>query len=155
MNFFYILLISIVFVAIYFYPDHLPEIAFAVVLAVVCHYAFQHSGESPSLNWLQIAKGKLYKSKVKIALYIYFLRGCLEGYQRVLIDTALKKSISPVEADRDIGLKQLAQLGAAEDTYAYEKLLEILKKGSDETHEKRIVETLCKIVNDMKNMNKW
>ena len=155
MNFFYIILISIIFVAMYFYPNHLPEIAFAVILAIVCHHAFPLLEESSSSNWLQRAKGKLCKYKAKITLYTYFLREYLEGYQRMLIDTAIGKAISSVEPDRDIGFKQLSQLGAVEGDYAYEKLLKILKEGSDKSQEKRIVETLCKIVNDMKKMNRW
>jgi len=153
-NFFYKILILIIFVSMNFYPDRLYEIVFATILAVVTHLAFQHSGEYPLLNCLQIAKEKFYKCKIRIKLYICLVCDYLKGYQKALIDNAIVKAKSTDESERKAGLEQLSQYGA-EDDCVYENLLEILKNGLDKTHEKRVVEALCKIVNDMKNMNKW
>lgn len=73
-------------------------------------------------------------------------------YQKMLIENALKKAKSSDEDERKTGLEQLSQFGT-EDTY--ERLLEILKNTKlNKSHEKQIIKTLYKILNNIKNMNK-
>jgi HEAT repeat protein len=70
----------------------------------------------------------------------------------MLIENALKKAKSSDEDERKTGLEQLSQFGT-EDTY--EMLLEILKNTKlNKSHEKQIIKTLYKILNNIKNMNK-
>ncbi|MHC1624208.1 MAG: hypothetical protein ACXQTR_06440 [Candidatus Methanospirareceae archaeon] len=149
-----LILIITVILVMHFYPDYWVEILAAFPAGILIHFFFQHSREYESLRWLQIAKEKFHRYKRKRGLIKAIKKQENKEYLEKIIQNALDQAKSIDESNRKVGLEQLSQFGA-EDDYVYEKLLEILKDGLSKSHEKQIVETLCKIFNDMKNMNTW
>lgn len=147
-------LIITVILFMHFYSDYWVELLAAVPAGILIHFLVQHSREYESLKWLQISKEKFHKYWLKRGMDKAIKKEMNEKIFEKMIQNALEKAKSIDESDRKVGLEQLSQLGAGDDC-VYEKLLEILKDGLDKSHEKQIVETLCKIFNDMKNVNKW
>lgn len=103
------------------------------------------------LKWVQVNKEKLRKYRIKRNLKEVIEKEEYDKYQKKLIENALEKSKSRDKNERKVGLEQLSQFG---EEYAYVKLLEIIKYNElDKLHEKQIVETLYKILNNVKNRN--
>ena len=149
-----LILIITVILVMHFYSDYWIELLAAVPAGILIHFLFQHSREYASLKWLQIAKEKFHKYWLKRGMSKAIEKEKDKEYFEKIMQNALEKAKSIDVSERKVGLEQLSQFGA-EDDCVCEKLLEILKDGLDKSHEKQIVETLCKIFNDMKNMNKW
>ena len=142
---------------VHYVPDWWIHLLFAVFALFLVDFANSHSRTYTSLKWLQIAKEKFHEYRLKRDLNKAIKKEEHEKYRKKIIENALEKAKSVNESERKVGLEQLSQFGA-EDNYVYDKLLELLKGELSKSHEKQIVETLCKIFNNAKNMenvNKW
>ena len=138
---------------VHFYPDYWIHIFAAVPAAFLVDFANCYSRKYESLKGLQKIKERYREYRLKKELEKIIKREEYEKYQKKLIENALENAKSGDENKRKRGLEQLSKFGEED---AYKKLLEILKNnGLNKPHENQIVETLCKIFSNMKNIDKW
>lgn len=136
---------------IHFFPGYWFHLLIAVLAAFGVEFFKSYLYEYPPLKWFLEYKKKSLDKKLIEEMDDIFRHEKLEEYRKKIIENALKKAKSNKISERYVGLEQISQYGKE---HSYTELLKILKKnGLDKSYEKEVVKTICKVLDNMKNMN--
>jgi len=149
------ILIIIFLIVIYISPSHLSDFILALVFALFVHLLFQHSREYKILNYIRLPIEKydeyIIKRKIDKILKRHE-RHKQEDFVKELTNNAIRKIKSTDEGERQRGIEELVEL-ESKDIHTYNELMKILKDGLPKSHEKQILEILCKIYNNINKNN--
>lgn len=158
--------IIIFLIFIYIYPSHRLDFILALVFALFGHLLVQHSREYKKLNYIRlpIEKYDEYIVKRKFNKILKKHDKILKKHDKIqekqereeflkeLINNALRKIKSTDEVERQIGIEELVAL-ESKDVYTYNELMKIIKDGLPKSHERQILEILCKIYKNINQNN--
>ena len=152
-------IIIIFLIFIYIYPSHRFDFILALVFALFGHLLVQHSREYKKLNYIRLPIEKYDEYIVKRKFNKILKKQDKihekqerEEFLKELINNALRKIKSTDEAERQIGIEELVAL-ESKDIYIYNELMKIIKDGLPKSHERQILEILCKIYKNINQNN--
>jgi len=144
---------------IYIYPSHRLDFILALVFALFGHLLVQHSREYKILNYIRLPIEKYDEYIVKRKFNKILKKHDKiqekqerEEFLKELINNALRKIKSTDEAERQIGIEELVAL-ESKDVYTYNELMKIIKEWLPKSHERQILEILCKIYKNINQNN--
>jgi len=136
---------------IHFFPGYWVHLLIAVPAAILVEFFKSYLYKYPPLKWFLENKEKSRNKKLKKEMKDIFEKEEFENYRNKIEENALKKAKSNNRSKRYVGLKQISQFGTE---HSYSELLKILRKnGLDKSYEKEVVKTICKVLDNMKDIN--